>query len=96
MRIVNPKEHAEVSRYCEMIRMGETLVVNIESVENSEAQRILDIMSGVILALDGASERSGDKMYIFAPRGIKITNELRTKAMSKVEGERIRKIMGRR
>jgi FtsZ-interacting cell division protein YlmF len=93
LRIVKPTQLADVPRYCEMIKAGETVVINTEGVSVDIAQRVLDSMSGVILMAGGDHGAISDRTYIFSPPGINITNELRSKA--KEEDKRLGRLMGR-
>lgn len=51
------------------------VIVNFEHVEDDEARRGIDFISGVVYALDGFYEKVGDKVFLFTPSNTEIAVE---------------------
>ena len=54
------------------LKSGKQQVVNLERTPPHSADRLVDFLSGVTYALDGAVERLGEKVYLFAPANVQI------------------------
>jgi cell division inhibitor SepF len=54
------------------LKLGQQQIVNLEDATPQMAERILDFLSGVTYALDGAVEKIGDRVYLFAPANVHI------------------------
>ena len=50
-------------------------IVNLEKTDDDLARRVIDFISGVTYALNGFYERVGDKVFLFTPANIVITDE---------------------
>lgn len=51
------------------------VIVNLEKTDDDLARRVIDFISGVTYALNGFYERVGDKVFLFTPANIVITDE---------------------
>jgi cell division inhibitor SepF len=51
------------------------VIVNFEHVEDDEARRGIDFISGVVYALDGFYEKVGEKVFLFTPSNTEIAVE---------------------
>lgn len=57
------------------LKNGQQQIVNLERAAQDHAARILDFLSGVTYALDGAVEKVGDRVYLFAPANVHVHTE---------------------
>jgi cell division inhibitor SepF len=51
------------------------VIVNFEHVDDDEARRGIDFISGVVYALDGFYEKVGEKVFLFTPSNTEIAVE---------------------
>lgn len=51
----------------DLIKSGVAVVANLQNMDRKQAQRIVDVLSGVCYALDGTFMRFGDRLFLFAP-----------------------------
>lgn len=52
------------------VRERRTVVLQLDQLDPSEAQRVVDFVSGAVHALDGQSQRLGTHTILFAPGGV--------------------------
>ena len=63
-----PQNQQEVQQIVDTLKLGETVIVNLEQFKNTEYVRALDFMSGATYVLDGKIKKIGDKTYMFCPK----------------------------
>ena len=59
MLIFKPNSFDDVSKISEEVKNRRVAIVNMESLNKENAQRILDFMSGSVYALNGTVKRLG-------------------------------------
>ena len=74
VRLVRPNSIEDCRKISSSIRSGDIVMVNLEGV--SFAQRIVDFLAGVADALEGDIAKASEKVFILAPMGINLSNEL--------------------
>ena len=82
--VLRCRQFEQASDAVEAIRERQCVVLQLEGMEPSEAQRILDFVAGAVHALDGQMERVGDGTYLCAPAGVGVS-QLRGSSESCVE-----------
>lgn len=75
--IMRPKLVDDAVEICNHVRAGRTCVIDLTALNNSNAQRIADFLSGVCQALDGVTERVNDGIFIVAPKNHKVRQDYR-------------------
>lgn len=55
------------------VRERRTVVLQLDQLEPGEAQRVVDFISGAVHALEGRSERLGNKTFLFVPSGVALS-----------------------
>lgn len=74
--LCEPEEFNDSPEICDNLKSGVTVVVNMETVEASDAKKIFDFLSGAIYVLEGSMKKVADNVFILAPKGVDIkTNE---------------------
>lgn len=71
--VVEPKSFEEVQTIADQLKARRPVILNLESLEKDQAQRILNFLSGSIYALNGDSQRVSNGIFFFAPPGIDVT-----------------------
>ena len=66
IQVYVPKSFEEAFGIIKNVKNGFTAMVNVEVANPQVAQRIVDVISGAIYALDGDCKKMGEKQYIFS------------------------------
>ena len=66
IQVCVPKSFEESFNIIKDIKSGYTAMVNVEVANPQAAQRIIDVISGAMYALDGYCKKIGEKQYIFS------------------------------
>ncbi len=51
-------------------------ILNTENLDNSEAQRLIDYVSGATFAIRGTMEQVQERLFVFAPERVKIAGQV--------------------
>lgn len=66
IQVYVPKTFEEAFNIIKDVKSGFTAMVNVEVANPQISQRIIDLISGAIYALDGDCKKMGEKQYIFS------------------------------
>lgn len=66
IQVYVPKTYEEAFPIIKSVKSGFTAMVNVEIATQQIAQRLVDVISGAIYALDGDCKKIGEKQYIFS------------------------------
>lgn len=66
IQIYVPKTYEEAFGIIRDVKAGFTAMVNVEVANPQISQRLIDVVSGAIYALDGDCKKMGEKQYIFS------------------------------
>ncbi len=66
----------EVNKVADILKQKRIVVLNLESCQNDDAQRIIDVLYGVSYANDGDFKKIADRAYIITPNNVPVTGEL--------------------
>lgn len=66
IQVYVPKSFEEAFNIIKDVKEGFTAMVNVEVANPQISQRIVDVISGAIYALDGDCKKMGEKQYIFS------------------------------
>lgn len=67
-----PKSYDEVQRLIDYLKQGESVMLNLDNISDSEAQRMLDFASGSVYALNGSIQRVSGNIFLLTPEGLNI------------------------
>ncbi|MCY6959641.1 cell division protein SepF [Clostridium brassicae] len=81
--ILKPANYDEAIEICDNLKSRKIIVVNMTSLENKVAQRLLDFMAGASYALSGSLEEVERGVYILSPSNVEVSNELKNELSSK-------------
>ncbi len=76
VKVVKPKTFNESKLITDYLKANKTVVVNLEGIEITTAQRIIDCIGGASYALGGSLEPISNKIFIVAPKDIEISGDL--------------------
>jgi|TARA_B100000073_G_scaffold325467_1_gene309276 cell division inhibitor SepF len=71
--LIRPKNVTEGMGAVLAVRSHKTVVLDLSVIDNGQAQRIADFVSGGVSAVDGKEHRLGDQVFLFAPAGVQVT-----------------------
>lgn len=72
-----PAEFQDIMEIVDAVKSKRIIVMNMTEVSAKNAQRMIDYIVGACYALNGSFEEVEKCIYIFAPDGIDVSNELR-------------------
>ena len=70
--VMEPRAYSEAMAIAKRIIAGEATLVNYHLVEEKQARRIVDFLTGTVYALDGDIKRVGDEIFLCTPTGMEI------------------------
>lgn len=73
--ILEPRNYHEVKKIAQHILNGEAVLVNFQSVEEDQARRIVDFLTGTVYAQDGDIKRVGDEIFLCTPCDVEIDGQ---------------------
>ncbi|MCL2587359.1 MAG: cell division protein SepF [Firmicutes bacterium] len=74
--VVTPHTNAEVTQIVQNLQRGEACVVNLEHIDEADARRRLDFLSGVICAIGGTIKGIDEKKFILTPQGLGVRGQV--------------------
>ncbi|MCS7224090.1 MAG: cell division protein SepF [Armatimonadetes bacterium] len=65
--VVVPRRLDDAARGAESLIAGSAVVLNLQHIDGSKGQRILDVMAGVAFACRGSIYEIGKRLFLFLP-----------------------------
>ncbi len=78
MKVARPKNLREATAVADSLLAGQTIVLNLDALNDSDARRMIDYIAGVIFAIRGKIERPADRTFLLTPNGVNVATEERT------------------
>lgn len=73
--ILEPRTYTESKNIAKCIFRNEIVIINFHLVEETQARRIVDFLTGTVYALDGDIQRLGNEIFICTPPNTEIDSE---------------------
>ncbi len=70
--IIQPRVYSEAMNIAKHVMSGESVLVNFHLIEEHQARRIVDFLTGTVYAEDGDIKRVADEIFLCTPKGIEI------------------------
>ena len=70
MVLVKPKDHGDAQMIIDSLKGRKPVIVNLESNDFSEAQRVIDFVSGAVYALGGDVKEISKKIFAIVPANV--------------------------
>lgn len=80
--VIKPQETDEAQSIIDFLRANKTIVINIEGLEVSVAQRIIDYVGGACYAMGGSLNVVSSNIFIATPQDIEVSGDLREELVS--------------
>lgn len=71
---LDPESYADAKEVAAHFRSGVPVIVNIGSMSESDAKRILDFMIGLKEGLEGHLRRVTPKVFLLSPQNVSVTD----------------------
>jgi len=84
--VSSPETFEEAKEICQNIKDKKPVVINLEKVDHSIAQRITDFACGACFALNGNIQRVTNQIYIIAPDSVDFAGDINMKDELKTNG----------
>lgn len=81
--VIEPRSFDDSMEIVKNLKSRNTVIVNLQYLDNESSQRVIDFVSGAAVAMDGSYERVGSGVFIFAP----INCNLKSNAASETYNE---------
>lgn len=70
--ILEPRSYNEVQSIAKHILNGEAVLINFQEMEEEQARRIVDFLTGTVYAQDGDIKRVGDEIFLCTPEHFEV------------------------
>lgn len=80
--IMEPRAYSEAMTIAKTILAGKPVLVNFHLIEEYQARRIVDFLTGTVYAEDGDIKRVADEIFLCTPKGIEIDGTAQSLASS--------------
>ena len=84
--VASPESLKEAMELSRNIKDNKPVVVNLEFIEHSMAQRITDFLCGCCCALNGNIQRIADKIFMIAPDNVDFAGDVDIRETLEAEG----------
>lgn len=75
--VIQPTTYDEAQEICDNIKAKKPCIINLENMERSIAQRIMDFVSGACYTLDGNMQRVTNNIFLIAPENVDILGDFK-------------------
>ncbi len=73
--MVKPFTFQDVEIVCKHLKHGRAVMLNTENMTGEDKRRLIDFLSGVIMAMDGMIAKIYQNVFICAPKDIGVIEE---------------------
>ena len=73
--VTKPASFEDSQDICDLLINGKAVVANLEGFDSTEAQRIMDFISGCVYAMNGNLHQISKYIFIFSPESIDISGD---------------------
>ena len=74
---LRPKDYSEARTIGERFRDGTPVIMDLVSMDNADAKRLVDFAAGLAFALRGSFDKVATKVFLLSPADIEVTPEER-------------------
>lgn len=72
LMLFEPRHYSDAQDIADSLRNRRPVVVNLQRVENDQAKRIIDFLSGTVYALNGDIQKVGEQIFVCTPDHVDI------------------------
>ncbi len=75
LMVMNPEHFLEAETICNHIKQGRAVIMCMEKADIKDRQRLIDFVSGVVMARDGMIAKIHPNVYLCTPKNIGVIEE---------------------
>ncbi len=72
--VIEPHAFGEMPQVIKTLRERKSVILNLNVMDPDEAQRAVDFVAGGTYAIEGHQERIGERIFLFTPSCVKVSN----------------------
>ena len=72
---LRPKDYSEARTIGEKFRDGTPVIMDLVSMDNADAKRLVDFAAGLVFGLHGSIERVTSKVFLLSPSHVEVSAE---------------------
>ena len=72
---LRPKDYSEARTIGERFRDGTPVIMDLVTMDNADAKRLVDFAAGLVFAVRGTIERVTNKVFLLSPADVTVTAE---------------------
>lgn len=72
LMIEKPKKYEDASRLADRLKYGDALIISLAELSKEESQRLVDFLTGVVMARDGMIRKISGDILVCTPEDIKV------------------------
>lgn len=80
--VIKPQDFNEAQTVTDFLKDGKAIIINMEGIELTLAQRIIDFIGGACYALDGSLQAVSGNIFVAAPPDIEVSGDLREELLN--------------
>ncbi|HQZ84401.1 MAG TPA: cell division protein SepF [Actinomycetota bacterium] len=84
--MILPTTYNDARRIGEEFRSGSPVIMDLTSMSDADAKRIVDFSAGLVFGLRGVIERLTAKVFLLSPEGVDVTDIAREQVGGEVSG----------
>lgn len=74
--VFEPRVYSEVQEIADLLLSNQSVVLNFTRIEEEQAKRIVDFLTGTIYAISGDIQRIGEEIFLCTPKNVEIDGML--------------------
>lgn len=74
--LFEPRIFSDVRAIASRLLEGQAAVVNFQRMDDAQAHRVVDFLSGVVFAVDGEIKRIGEQIFLCTPQDFEVEGSL--------------------
>lgn len=75
--IVKPERFEQVQDICNELKNKKPVIIDLQSLEKTDAQRLIDFLSGAIYALNGEIKKISNHIFFIVPENFDISGDIK-------------------
>ncbi|MFU0790870.1 cell division protein SepF [Cerasibacillus sp. JNUCC 74] len=74
--LCEPRTYSEAQEIADNIVNRRAVIINLQRVDNQQAKRIVDFLSGTVYAINGDIQKLGAKTFLCTPDNVNVTGTI--------------------
>ena len=83
VHLILPRSFNDAQQIADKFKDVTPVILNLQSVDQDLAKRLIDFASGLTYALDGGMQRVADKVFLLTPRNVEVSAEERARMLER-------------